>query len=78
MVRPELTAVQLAPPSVLLNTPGPALNGDVPAYSVVGVTGSIAKAVMLTLVRPVTVQLSPPSVLLDNRNRPPPVVALPA
>src|SRR2546426_172724 len=32
-------AVQLEPPSVLLNTPPP----PVPAYSVLGVTGSIAK-----------------------------------
>src|SRR5215471_12425984 len=64
--RPRLIALQLSPRSSLLNTPSP----KVPAYSVLGVTGSIAKAsaeIFKTRLQP-----SPPSSLL---NRPPAIAA---
>ena len=56
-VRPVLTAAQLPPPSALLNTPT-----AVPAYTVAGVKGSIARVTAVD-VRPVLarVQLSHPN-----------------
>src|SRR6266542_4755570 len=63
-VRPVLTAVQLPPPSTLLNTPPPL----VPAYTVADVTGSMARALTYRFVRPVltATQLPPPLMLLNT------------
>ncbi len=68
-VSPFVKGVQLPPPLTLLNTPPPL----VPAYTVAGEVGSIARAETLGFVRPVltAVQLPPPSTLL---NTPPPFV----
>src|SRR5262245_31648988 len=60
--RPVLCALQLAPPSVLLNTPP----NDAPAYSVVGVRGSSTTAVIASLVRKLSVQVAPSSILLNT------------
>ena len=65
--KPKLVGLQVAPPSVLLimvAAPSP--------YKVVGVTGSIAKALTETPVDPMTAQFAPASVLLNTR---PPVSA---
>jgi hypothetical protein len=67
-VSPVFIALQLTPPSVLLKIPP-----EVPAYTVEGVVGSIARALIFRFVSPVftALQLPPPSVLL---NTPPPKV----
>src|SRR5579859_3380329 len=57
--KPVLAGLQLAPPSVLLNTLRAA------AYSVAGVTGSIVRAEVLAWIV-VLIQLSPPFVLLNT------------
>src|SRR6266496_1284152 len=69
-VRPGLTRTQLPPPLTLLKSPL-----IVPAYTVAGVTGSIAMAETVMFVRPVltAVQLPPPLTLLNTP--PPPVPA---
>ena len=66
-VRPVLAATQLPPPLPLLNTPFP----FVPAYTVAGVAGSIARAQMYVAVRPVltAAQLPPRSTLLNTPPR---------
>jgi hypothetical protein len=68
-VIPFVKGVQLAPPLTLWNTPSP----FVPAYTVAGEVGSIARAVALEFVRPLLtpVQLAPPLTLW---NTPPPFV----
>src|SRR5438094_2609960 len=64
LVRPVLKSLQLSPPSVLLKTPPP----WVPAYRVVEVWGSIARAGTGRFGSPAltALQLSPPSVLLKT------------
>src|SRR5574340_343240 len=54
--RPELTIVQVAPPSVVLRTPDPV----VPAYAVAGAIGSITSVTTLAPSGPVAVQLLTP------------------
>src|SRR5262249_28954809 len=64
LVMPPLNAAQLAPASVLLNTPCP----RVPAYRVVGAAGSMTKAETALSDKPTSdcAQLLPPSVLLET------------
>lgn len=57
VVGPEFSAVQLAPPSVLLKT------RSFPAYKTLGFRGSIARKFVLTG-ESIEFQLFPPSVLL--------------
>src|SRR5713101_1565917 len=52
-----LTAAQLPPPLTLLNTPPPL----VPAYTVAGVTGSTARALMMPPSGPLLVQTLTPA-----------------
>src|SRR3989442_15752954 len=68
LLGPVKTALQLAPPSVLLKAPAV----PVPAYTVEGALGSMARAPTTGACNPVStmLQLSPPSVLLKT---PPPV-----
>src|SRR3989442_12892247 len=70
LLGPVKTALQLAPPSVLLKAPAV----PVPAYTVEGALGSMARAPTTGARNPVLtmLQLSPPSVLLKT---PPPVHA---
>src|SRR5207253_3601580 len=63
-VSPLFAARQCSPPSVLLNAPP----SRVPAYTVVGIAGSIARAPTKRLVSPLFAanQSAPPSVLLNT------------
>src|SRR2546427_617991 len=54
---PGLPALQVPPPSVLLKTPWP----EVPAYRVVGVWGSIASALIVSLSGPLVVHTLTPA-----------------
>src|SRR5256885_13774100 len=64
LLGPVKTALQLAPPSVLLKAPAV----PVPAYTVEGALGSMARAPTTGARNPVLtmLQLSPPSVLLKT------------
>src|SRR5437667_12812220 len=64
LLGPVKTALQLAPPSVLLKAPAV----PVPAYTVEGTLGSMARAPTTGACNPVLtmLQLSPPSVLLKT------------
>src|SRR3989441_12438442 len=64
LLGPVKTAFQLAPPSVLLKAPAV----PVPAYTVEGALGSMARAPTTGACNPVStmLQLSPPSVLLKT------------
>src|SRR5262245_55806882 len=60
---PAFTADQLAPAVVLFRIPPP----SVPAYTIIGVAGSIASANTTPFViAPVAVRLAPPVVLLNT------------
>src|SRR2546428_9283899 len=69
LVRPVLRALQALPPSVLLKTP----SRSTPTYMVVGVWGSMARALTerRVLVRPVltALQVAAASVLLKTPSR---------
>src|SRR2546425_4706892 len=57
VVSPVFPALQLPPPSVLLKTPWP----EVPAYRVVGVWGSIASALIVSLCGPLVIHTLTPA-----------------